>query len=379
MGLLDDKIAEFNNRFKADLTTKGIPPSNPVYIPFSSPNLNYMLYGGLARGIIAEFYGLESGGKTTTCLDAIANAQPLFSKEYTNELQRLNERSKKSPSKLLTQQIEELKERGAQKVVYFDLEGTLKDQWALSLGVDVKNMYVIRPQGQSAEELLTMAKEYLSTGGVGLMVIDSVPALESSSEQERAYDEQTMGGGGVPKLLGRFCREIIPYLNKYQSTLIFINQVRDSMNAYGDPHSTPGGKAIKFYAALRLQFQKGALIDEDGKELKRGTNHAVGNIVDITLKKNKVNRPNREVGYYTLSYFDGILKDLDMINLLIYLNLISQAGSFYTFVNEDGEPFLDDAGKPIKAQGKDKLVDLLNSNENMLAYYKKVMDEYIKN
>ena len=130
MSQLDELVKSINREWKEDIAAKGIKRIDFKKIPFTSPRLNYMLYGGLPRGKIIEFAGQENGGKTTTALDVCKNAQKLFNEEYEEELSNCSDTRKKY-----------LEQRGPQKVVYADCENTLDEDWARTLGVDVDDMY----------------------------------------------------------------------------------------------------------------------------------------------------------------------------------------------------------------------------------------------
>lgn len=374
---LDQKIAEYNTKYKEEIGSRGVKSNEIPLIPFTSPLVNYMTHGGFPRGKIVEFFGLESSGKTTTAIDICYNAQKVFLREYQSSIQKLVDKNKKFPNAANNAELEASKEAGPQKVVYFDLEQTLDIKWLKQLGVDLNSIYLIRPDGQSAEQLLEMLMDLVSTGEVGLVVLDSVPALVSDAELGKTLDEQTMGG--VAKLLGTFFRKILPLLKKFTCSLLVVNQLRESMSAYGDPYVTPGGKALKFYACLRLHFQKGNLLGKNGEEIKVSSEKAYGNIVQIRLKKSKIFPPDRLLTSYTLSYFEGIQYEDDLVILLLAESVIGQAGSFFTLSNGDGEPLLDEEGKVIKLQGKANLVKYIKDNKKISEFYTNlVYERFIK-
>lgn len=374
MSKLDDKVLEYNHTYKEEIATKGIHFVDVKSIPLTSPTLNYMLHGGFPRGQIVEFFGLESSGKTTTAIDVCANAQKVFKEEYDLKLSSLKLR--KGQNKTADADLAQCLDSGPMKVVYFDLEHTFDKSWCQKLGLDVASLYLVSPEEQSAEQLLDMLIDLISTGEVGLIVLDSIPALVSDAELGKTLSEQTMGG--VAKLLGTFFRKVIPSLNRYGCSLLIINQLRDSMSMYGDQYVTPGGKALKFYASVRLFFQKGSLIDENGNELKNNVDSAYGNIVQVRLKKSKVFPPDRLLSYYTLSYYNGIRYMDDYASLLSSQGYILQTGSYFTFANKNGEPMLDGEGKPYKVQGKSKLGNFILENKNLKEQYDPIIEMIIK-
>ena len=141
MSKLDILCKDINKKFKANIAEKGIQRITTLKIPFSSPRANYMLYGGIPRGMLIEFAGEENSGKTTSALDICKNAQSLFQVEYEQELEKLKEIE--NPKKPELTRITYLENRGAQKIVYADCENTLDEDWAELLGVNINELYVL--------------------------------------------------------------------------------------------------------------------------------------------------------------------------------------------------------------------------------------------
>ena len=152
MPQLDNIIKSLNKKSDIPVISKGIPKRNWNNIPFSSPNLNWMTYGGIPKGTVIEFAGEENGGKTTTALDLVANAQKLFHKEYIEEMDNLI--AKENQTKEDKERLDYLYERGEQKVVYCDCENTLDEDWAKTIGVNTEELILLKPMAQSAEEIL---------------------------------------------------------------------------------------------------------------------------------------------------------------------------------------------------------------------------------
>ena len=190
MGKLDILIKEFNKQYKEEIVARGIPKIETQKIPFSSPRANYMLYGGIPRGRIVEFAGEENGGKTTTALDIVANAQKLFQEEWENEITELEAIDKKKKEQ--QSRLDYIKARGPKQVVYADCENTLDEEWARKLGVDTNKMILLKPQSQTAEQIFEMLLQMIDTDEVGLVVIDSLGTFQSG--YEKSMEEKTYGG-----------------------------------------------------------------------------------------------------------------------------------------------------------------------------------------
>lgn len=362
MGKLDILIKEFNKQYKEEIAARGIPLIQTQKIPFSSPRANYMLYGGLPRGRIVEFAGEENGGKTTTALDIVANAQPLFDDEWEQEikdLESIDKRKKEQQTRL-----DYLKARGPKQVVYADCENTLDEEWAQKLGVDTDKMILLKPQSQTAEQIFEMLLQMMETDEVGLVVIDSLGVMLSAQAYEKTMEEKTYGG--IAAALTLFSKKAELLCNKYNCTLIGINQMRENMNSPYGGMITTGGKGWKHNCSVRLMFQKGSYIDERGNELRRSAETPAGNQVLINIAKTKVCKPDRRVGYYTLNYHTGIDKLADTIEVALRYGIINQAGAWFNFVDiETGEIITDEEGEIIKVQGKPNLIEYLQDDPHL--------------
>ena len=175
MSKLDELMKNINKKFKDEIMVKGVKWENvDIKIPFSSPRANYMTYGGIPLGRAVQFFGVNSGGKTTTALDIVANAQKLFKAQA--------------------------KEKGepAKEVLFIDAENTLDELWATTLGVDLEELRLLRPQAQSAEDIFQIIIEAVQTDEVGLIVLDSVGVLLSNAAWEAGMDEKTYCGIAGP-------------------------------------------------------------------------------------------------------------------------------------------------------------------------------------
>lgn len=360
MSKLDTLIKDFNKQYKEEIAARGIPRIETQRIPFSSPRANYMLYGGIPRGRIVEFAGEENGGKTTTALDIVANAQKLFQEEWQTEITELEGIDKKKKEQ--QSRLDYIKARGPKQIVYADCENTLDEEWAQKLGVDTDKLILLKPQSQTAEQIFEMLLQMIDTDEVGLVVIDSLGVMLSAQAYEKTMEEKTYGG--IAAALTLFSKKAELSCTKYNCTLIGINQMREDMNSPYGGMITTGGKGWKHNCSVRLMFQKGAYIDERGNELRRSAESPAGNLVMINIAKTKVCKPDRRVGFYTLNYDNGIDKVADTVEVAIKYGIIQQAGAWFSIIDiETGEIMEDDTGELIKLQGKPNVIEYLKENE----------------
>ena len=360
MSKLDILIKDFNKQYKEEIAARGIPRIKIQKIPFSSPRANYMLYGGIPRGRIVEFAGEENGGKTTTALDIVANAQKLFQEEWENEIAELEAIDKKKKEQ--QSRLDYIKARGPKQIVYADCENTLDEEWAQKLGVDIDKLILLKPQSQTAEQIFEMLLQMIDTDEVGLVVIDSLGVMLSAQAYEKSMEEKTYGG--IAAALTLFSKKAELLCTKYNCTLIGINQMREDMNSPYGGMITTGGKGWKHNCSVRLMFQKGAYIDEKGNELRRSAESPAGNLVMINIAKTKVCKPDRRVGFYTLKYDSGIDIIADTVDVALKYGIIQQAGAWFSIIDiETGEIMEDDTGELIKLQGKPNVIEYLKENE----------------
>lgn len=340
MSSIDDLILETKKEWGEDTLYEGVEVMDCEKIPFTSPMLNYMLHGGFPRGRVVEFYGLQGSGKTTTSIDACASAQKYF-KEHNLNL----------------------------RIVYIDIEETLDSVWAEALGLDLDSLILMQPKDHTAEEILKKAIDFLKTGEVGLMVIDSIPSLNGEVEKGKEYNELTRGGNA--KLIKRFLKDAVPLLSKYNATLIAINQFIHTMSSYGSPYTTTGGTSMGYVPSVKLQFKKGEIFDNKGNKISSENPHAYGNIVEVKIDKVKSCKPDRLMGYYTINYYEGIDYISDLITLCLEKELIIQKGAFFSFIDDNGEVI-------DKVQGKPKIKPYLLEHKEVLELYNKKIQEIIK-
>lgn len=371
MNALQMKMAEINKKFKADIINVGTDIIKVSKIPFSSPMANYMTYGGIPVGKITEFYGGEGGGKTTSALDIVGNAQKKFQQVYDDEianieaeievLQEKDTKDAKNKINKLQDKLADLEESGPKQVVYIDAEQTLDVQWAQLIGVDTEAMILVRPQEQTAEEILQIAIELIATGNVGLCILDSIPMLVSQNILKESLEKKSYGG--ISQALTTFCSKVTPHLVQNQCAFIGINQVREDISSMYNTESTPGGKMWKHACALRIRCKKDTYLDSNNGELSSKAENPAGNRVTLEIRKTKVCKPDRRLGYYTLNYTTGIDVLNDSIQLALEYNLIYKGGSWFSILDENKEIKQKD-GSPLKFQGIAKLINFLRENED---------------
>lgn len=331
MSNLDLIIKDLNKKMKVGNIQLGVDFQEVQKIPFSSCRLNYMTYGGIPVGRIAEFYGADGSGKTTTAIDVAGNAQRMF------------------PDK---------------KVLFVDIEHTFDSCWATKLGLNCDDIIYLDPDSMGAEEVFNMMIELIDSGEISLCVLDSIGAMVSMQANEKQIGERTYGG--VSMALTEFSKKITPVLARTQTAFIGINQVRDDMNSMYGGTTTTGGRAWRHSCSTRLEFRKGNYIDEKGNHLSRACENPAGNIVNVALVKSKVCRPDRKVGFYTLKYLEGIDYVSDAVDVAIKVGLVVQGGAWFSLVDIETGEILN------KFQGKSKLVEHLKENDNYTDFYSKL-------
>lgn len=321
---LENVVKSLNKNMKIGNISLGVEEKEITKIPFSSCRLNYMTYGGLPVGRIAEFYGSDGSGKTTTAIDLAGNAQKLY------------------PDK---------------KVLIVDIEHTFDRIWATKLGLDCDSILYFDPDSMGAEEVFNMMMELFETGEISVGILDSIGAMVSTQSNEKNIGERTYGG--ISMSLTEFSKKVTPVLARTDAILIGINQVRDDMNSMYGGTTTTGGKAWRHACTTRLEFRKGNYIDEQGKNLSRACENPAGNIVNVAMTKSKICRADRKVGFYTLRYLEGIDYISDAIDVGIKLGLLNQAGAWFYLVDlESGEILKDE-----KFQGKYNLIKYYQNNK----------------
>lgn len=333
MSELDSIIKNLNRKMKVGSIQLGVEFQDIQKIPFSSCRLNYMTYGGIPIGRIAEFSGADGSGKSTTAFDLAGQAQKMF------------------PDK---------------KVLHCDIEHTFDTAWATKLGVDVEDILYFDPDSMGAEEVFNTLIEIIDTGTISLAILDSIGAMVSMQANEKDIGERTYGG--ISMSLTEFSKKITPILARTGTAFIGINQIRDDMNSMYGGTTTTGGRAWRHSCTTRLSFRKGNFVDANGNALSRACENPAGNIVNVSLDKSKVCPPDRKVGFYTLKYLEGIDYVSDMFDVAIKLGIVNQSGAWYSLIDIDtGEVMASNDG-PIKFQGKPKFLDAIKEDSEMYDY-----------
>lgn len=341
-------------------------------IPFSSPSLNWATYGGVPRAALSEFYGNPGAGKSTTAIDICKNAIQLFTKEFSEEVASLQEKIANG-KKEYKSKLQDLNDRGPKKVLYVDLEHSFDRKWAATLGILNSDIDVMQPPDVAAEQILQSVQDIISTGEVGLIVLDSIPSLVSQKELDKKYGEASVAP--VAGLMTVFCRKITQMLTRYDCTMIFINQLRLNMNnPYVD--QTPGGEAIKFYSSLRLAFKLGKPLDNLGNDLPQKAENPAGYLIDVQIKKQKSAPFDRKLAQYYLMSQSGLRVDFEFANLAITkYNIIRKGGAWFTICDPETKEPLEVDDTIIKLNGLAKVYDYLQINTE---YYQRLCD-YIVN
>ena len=332
---MDELIKEMNKKAKEEIVTLGLSDYNYQRIPFTSPRMNYCTFGGIPIGKVTEFYGEEHGGKTTTALDIVANYQNM---------------------------------KDARRVLYVDAENTLDVEWARKIGVAVEELYILQPKSQSAEEIFEFIYKAIDTGEIGLWVLDSIGALVSEQELDKTMEDKTYGG--ISKPLTLFSKKVEMLMARHKCTGIGINQMREKLNSPYGGQTTPGGKAWKHVCAVRMQFSRGKFVDERGNELTRSADTPAGNIVQMSMMKNKTCPPTRRTGYYTLNYAEGIDYLKDLVDVAIKYDIVNKKGGWFEVVDvENGDILVD------KIQGQANLLDFLDENGKVMKRVEALVDK----
>ena len=290
-------------------------------IPTGSLTLDMALgVGGLPRGRVIEIYGPESSGKTTVALHVVAEAQKMGG-----------------------------------EAAFIDAEHALDPVYAKKLGVDIDNLIVAQPD--TGEQALDIAEALVRSGALDVIVVDSVAALVPKAEIDGEMGDSHVGL--LARLMSQALRKLTAVISKSGTVVIFINQLREKVGVmYGNPETTPGGRALKFFSSVRLDVRRGEVI-KNGTEL-------IGNKTKVKVVKNKV-APPFKTAEFDILYGEGISKEGNILDFAVENNIIKKSGAWFSY---NGEKI---------GQGRDNVRKYMVENKEFTAEIDRLVRELLKN
>ncbi len=320
---VDNVVDEIRQKFGEGMIMKlgDVKKVDVASIPTGSVSLDIALgIGGVPRGRIIEIYGPESSGKTTLSLHIAANTQKLGG-----------------------------------TVAFVDAEHAMDPSYAQKIGVDIKNLLISQPD--AGEQALDIVETLVRSNAVDLIVVDSVAALVPRSEIEGEMGDHHVGKQA--RLMSQALRKLTPVVAKSNTIVIFINQIRMKIGVmFGNPETTTGGQALKFYSSVRIEVRRSAQIKKGDK--------VVGNRVKVKVVKNKV-APPFQTSEFDIMYAEGISRAGDLLDTGVALEVIKKSGNSYSF---EGEKL---------GVGREKAKTFLNENKKIFnKIERKVLREAMK-
>ena len=290
-------------------------------IPTGSLTLDMALgVGGLPRGRVIEIYGPESSGKTTVALHVVAEAQKMGG-----------------------------------EAAFIDAEHALDPVYAKKLGVDIDNLIVAQPD--TGEQALDIAEALVRSGALDVIVVDSVAALVPKAEIDGEMGDSHVGL--LARLMSQALRKLTAVISKSGTVVIFINQLREKVGVmYGNPETTPGGRALKFFSSVRLDVRRGEVI-KNGTEL-------IGNKTKVKVVKNKV-APPFKTAEFDILYGEGISKEGNILDFAVENNIIKKSGAWFSY---NGEKI---------GQGRDNVRKYMVENKEFTAEIDRQVRDLLKN
>lgn len=378
MSKLDDAIKNINKELGFNIVGKAdIKKREYKRIPFVSPALTWLFKGGLPRGIVMELAGQFSSGKSTLSLSIVGQAQKLFKEEWQDEIDELTEKTNcKKPNKDDVERLAYLQDRGYQKAVYVDTEFSMDEDWAIKNGVDMDDLIFVAPENQSAEQIFEIIRQLVASDGVGLVIIDSIPAMVSQATLDKTLMDKTYCGISAP--LTTFSNIIMPLCNKHICTVIGINQQRDDLSGY-NLVVTPGGRAWKHACSVRCLLRKDKYYDSSFKEQTSHCEEPHGNFASVEVLKNKATGIDRRLTKFSVTYDKGIDGNYDAISLAVALGLIEKAGAWFSILDENGNLVVDEDGVQLKFQGMAKLKDYCDTHDTFMYKLKCEVENHCSN